>query len=83
MKHTAFYYLALIVPFALIILLFSFRSEWRLIALLFFWIYKALLDGQRLIAKGALPPKHRWKSFIPFFTVKYRPILFTNKQVVR
>jgi len=46
--------------------------------LIYAFVYRPLLDGERLVSNGVIDNKNRWKLFIPFYRYFNAKILYTN-----
>jgi hypothetical protein len=79
MKNLLVYYLAIILPLPLIIWSASYSSSLFVILLFSYVIYRSFVDGQRLIRKGIINKNDLWKSFIPFWGMRFfKELYFEN-----
>lgn len=80
MKNTAFYYLAILIPFGVIIWLGNTNEVSRTVfwGLLIFYllIYRPFTDGLRLVDKGLIMKKDIWKLLKPGNHIKYSKELY-------
>lgn len=80
MKNTAFYYLAILIPFGVIIWLGNTIEVSRTVfwGLLIFYllIYRPFTDGLRLVDNGLIMKKDIWKLLIPGNHIKYSKELY-------
>ena len=69
MKNIFVYYLAIVIPFAIILFLprtHTISPNWFLCLLLFYiLIYRTYIDGKRLADKGIIKHRDIWKMIIP------------------
>ncbi len=79
MKNLAVYYLEVLFPFIIILILF--KSDYSFVAvislLIYAALYRPLIDYQRLKSKGVVNESF-WKLYIPLFRIKYFKQLYTN-----
>ncbi|WP_010230181.1 hypothetical protein [Gillisia marina] len=65
MKNIYFYYCALILPFAILILLMNnkYINSWVFFGLIIFYtvVYRTYIDGLRLVSKGIIKKSEIWK----------------------
>jgi hypothetical protein len=80
MKNIYFYYFAFIVPGVLLALFWRELSPKLAMAGLIFYVfvYRSIIDGWRLSAKGVIEKKDIWKLAIPGMRGKYLKQLYTN-----
>lgn len=72
MKSLIAYYFLILIPFPLLIWAAFTRANIFVPLLLAYYIYRGLIDGQRLYLKGAIERKDRWKILvIPFYSSAY------------
>jgi len=80
MKNLAIYYLAILVPFGIIIWLGNIneisRTVFWALLLIYLFIYRPFTDGLRLIDKGLIDKKEIWKLMIPGNHMKYSKDLY-------
>jgi hypothetical protein len=66
------YYFPILLPIPLIIIISNDRPITFTILLLFYIIFRGLIDGQRLIEKNIIKKKDLWKSvLIPFWSSRF------------
>ncbi len=75
MKNLITYYLTILIPLLLLVLLSKtamINSTWFFICLMFYvFVYRTYTDGKRLIAKGVIYGKDVWRILIPGLRLKY------------
>ena len=85
MKRLLLYYLAIIGPLLLLVILVTFYDltpKYFMIGLLLYaLIYHPLISGYRLYVSGVIERKEIWRNFIPFWNAKYFEFLFFNKRL--
>ena len=81
MKNIIFYYTAVIVPGVVLAILWQDLKPGVAMPLLFayFFLYRSLLDGWRLVAKGVIQKNQIWKMAIPGMPGKYLKQLYFKK----
>jgi uncharacterized membrane protein len=73
------YYLAFLFPLPLLYLVAKQMNALTFVTFLVFYIiFKSILDFNKLIEKGLIKKNEYWKSIIPFFKVKYFKELYTK-----
>ena len=73
MKSLIIYYFSILLPFPLLIYSAFEDGKSFFITLVFYLIYRDLVDGARLVKKGVIKKKDFWKTFIPLY---YRAMYF-------
>jgi len=80
MKHIKLYYLMIFAPvaiiFALLVSGISSSFGFGVALIIYFTIYRSLVDGIRLIELHEIDKKDFWKLFIPFWRYKYWKSLY-------
>jgi len=75
MKNLVIYYIAIIIPFAVIIYagrVHAVNSLWFVFSLLIYvFVYRTLTDYFRLRSKNVIDRKHFWKILVPGARIKY------------
>lgn len=83
-KNLIIFYFLLGVPLFLLILLgkytFITPAEFALGIAVYIFIYHPMILGLRLIATSRISNSEFWKTFIPFWNMKYFGFLFFNRQ---
>lgn len=81
MKNILIYYMAILIPLALIFwLAMSGHTNWFAILLLIYAIpYRMLVDGQRLVSKKLIKWNESWKLFFPWNRYDYFKELYFRK----
>ncbi len=75
MKSLILFYLLIIVPFGIILILnlFGLINEMKFVGLLMFYllIYRTFIDGNRLVNKKIIPKRDIWKMLRPGFRIDH------------
>jgi len=82
MKNTFLYYLAITIPFGIIVWMIRNQTiSLGYLTLLFFsylLVYRPYIDGKRLVAKNKIDKKDIWKMILPGNQIKYFRELYLN-----
>jgi hypothetical protein len=78
MKSLIIYYIKILLPVPIIVFFANMELTWIFFALLglYLLIYRAIIDGDRLMQKGSIDKSERWKLFIPFWRLRYLEELY-------
>ncbi len=78
MKNILAYYFLVLFPILLIYWIgISERPILLAIAILLYWFpYRTIIDGTKLIMRGVIDPKNVWKLLLPGSTIGYSRELF-------
>ncbi|NQX82461.1 MAG: hypothetical protein HRT66_10770 [Flavobacteriaceae bacterium] len=82
MKNIYIYYIALLVPMAILIYLMRTDPYSSITISLFFFyllVYRTYIDGKRLAEKGIIRNKDIWKMIIPGMRTKHARELYFRK----
>ena len=81
MKKLFIYYLKILLPLPIIALFAELNLTWIFIIFLAFYvlIYRTIIDSEKLILKGVITKKNRWRLLIPFWHIKYFDELYLKK----
>ena len=75
MKNLYIYYLAILLPIVIILLLYGREvigfTTLLVLIIAYLLIYRTWTDGSRLAAKGIIPKKDRWKMMLPGMHMKH------------
>jgi len=79
MKNLLVYYSAIIIPLLILFLLMNKISSVTFSVVLLVWalIYRPVVDGIRLIELGFIKKTDFWKTFIPFYKIKWFSKLYS------
>ena len=79
MKNLINYYLAILLPLPLLYLSGWHSSVMFVSLLVFYLLYRGVIDGKRLIEKKLIQEKELWKAFMPLYTAFYFRELYFEK----
>jgi hypothetical protein len=75
LKNLFVYYLAILVPVAIILYLYGMEkigfTTFLILIMAYLLIYRTWTDGSRLAAKGIIPRADRWKMILPGMHMKH------------
>lgn len=75
MKNLFFYYLAILVPVAIILFLYGNDqigfTSFLILVIAYLLIYRTWVDGSRLAAKGIISKKDCWRMMLPGMHMKH------------
>ncbi len=73
MKNLLVYYSAILIPLLILFLLMNKINSVTFSVAILVWagIYRPVVDGIRLIELGCIKKKDFWKTFLPFYKVKW------------
>jgi hypothetical protein len=73
------FYLQILVPLPVLLLVGLYGSSWDFwILILIYIFYRMVTDANKLINSGAISKKDTWQLFTPFISVKYfKQLYFT------
>lgn len=83
MRSIVLYYLAILLPLIAIAIIAQRNgftaAEFSIVLLCYALIYHPIITGLRLIALKKISGSDFWKTFIPFWNLRYFGSLFLNK----
>ena len=75
MKNLFIYYLAILLPVAVILFVYGKEmigfTTFLVLILAYLLVYRTWTDGSRLAAKGIISKKERWKMMLPGMHMKH------------
>ena len=75
MKNLFIYYLAILIPVAIILYFYGKEmigfTTFLVLLMAYLLVYRTWTDGSRLAAKGVIPKKDRWKMMLPGMHMKH------------
>lgn len=79
MKNLFLYYLLILLPIPLLVVLLLEDTMTFFIGLLVYFFYRGIVDGFRLYKLGKIAKKDIWKTNIAFYQFKYFETLYFKK----
>lgn len=73
MKSLMAFYLKALIPLPALYIPAEMGIDWLFVAylLLYLFVFRTILDGNRLVEKGVISKAERWKLIIPFWRYQY------------
>ncbi len=75
MKNLFLYYLAILVPVAVILYLYGTErigfTPFLVLVIVYLLVYRTWVDGSRLVSKGIISKQDRWKMMLPGMHMKH------------
>jgi len=75
MKNIKTYYLAILIPLGILVLLINFKlvssTIFTILLLVYVFIYRTYTDGKRLLEKEIITKNQIWKLLIPGTRIEY------------
>ena len=75
MRNIKYYYLAIIIPLGILVLLINFKlinsTVFTILLFVYALIYRTYTDGKRLLEKGIITKNQIWKLLVPGTRIEY------------